>query len=181
VSSAPVGEVVRQMLKASDNSLAEVLARLVAVDRGATPDFEGGTGAVLAQLRDLGVDTSGATLTDASGLGAANRVSPAVLVDTLLAALDPAHTSLHGLVPSLPVAHLDGTLADRLPGEAAGRVRAKTGTLLEASSLTGTVVTADGRLLVFSVLADALPSGAVLQARQALDGWAGQLAACGCR
>ncbi|KAE8762294.1 D-alanyl-D-alanine carboxypeptidase/D-alanyl-D-alanine-endopeptidase [Georgenia thermotolerans] len=181
VASAPSGQVVRQMLKTSDNTLAEVLGRLVAVERGAAPDFEGATSAVLAQLGELGVNTTGVSLTDASGLGAANRVTATALVDTLLTALDPARTELHALVPSLPVAHLDGTLDDRLPGEAAGRVRAKTGTLLAASSLSGTVVTADGRLLVFSVLADGLTEGGTLQGRQAIDAWAERLAACGCR
>ncbi|GAA1651988.1 D-alanyl-D-alanine carboxypeptidase/D-alanyl-D-alanine endopeptidase [Georgenia ruanii] len=180
VASAPSGQVVRQMLKTSDNTLAEVLGRLVAVERGATADFEGATAAVLAQLGELGVDTTGVRLTDVSGLGAANRVTATALVDTLLTALEPARTALHALVPSLPVAHLDGTLDDRLPGEAAGRVRAKTGTLLAASSLSGTVVTADGRLLVFSVLTDGLSEGGTLQGRQAIDAWAERLAACGC-
>ncbi|MFD1506411.1 D-alanyl-D-alanine carboxypeptidase/D-alanyl-D-alanine-endopeptidase [Georgenia yuyongxinii] len=180
VSSAPVGEVVRQMLKVSDNSLAEVLARLVAVERGAPADFAGATASVLAQLGALGVDVSGVHLTDASGLSAQNRVPPSVIVEVLLTAMDPETTSLHGLVPALPVGGLDGTLAGRLTDDGAGRVRAKTGTLIQAISLSGTVVTEDGRLLAFAVLTDGIPAGAALQGRLATDAWAEQLAACGC-
>lgn len=180
VSSAPVAEVVRDMLKISDNSLAEVLARLVAVERGAPADFAGATASVLAQLAELGVDVTDVDLTDASGLSARNRVAPSVIVDVLLTAMDPDATSLHGLVPGLPVGGLDGTLADRLTDDGAGRVRAKTGTLIEAISLSGTVVTEDGRLLAFALLTDGIPAGAALQSRLATDAWAERLAACGC-
>ncbi|MFH5821948.1 D-alanyl-D-alanine carboxypeptidase/D-alanyl-D-alanine-endopeptidase [Georgenia sp. AZ-5] len=179
VSSAPVAELVRHMLKVSENSVAEVLARLVAIERGAAADFPGAAAAVPAQLGDLGIDVSGVTLVDGSGLSARNRIPPSVLVDVLVAGAGDAET-LRGLVPGLPVGALDGTLADRLAGEAAGRVRAKTGTLIEALSLSGTVVTTDGRLLAFAVLTDAVPAGAGLGTRTALDAWAQAVAACGC-
>jgi D-alanyl-D-alanine carboxypeptidase/D-alanyl-D-alanine-endopeptidase (penicillin-binding protein 4) len=58
-------------------------------------------------------------------------------------------------------------------------VRAKTGTLLGVNALAGTVVTADGRLLGFAVLADAA-SPAVVSAETALDRVTAALAACGC-
>ncbi|WP_127132021.1 D-alanyl-D-alanine carboxypeptidase/D-alanyl-D-alanine-endopeptidase [Georgenia sp. SYP-B2076] len=180
VRSAPVGEQVRYALKHSDNSVTEVLARLVAVERGDTADFAGATAAVLAQLDELGVDVSGVHLEDGSGLSMTNRVPPAVLADVLLTALDPEATSLHGLPPSLPVGGLDGTLDGRFSGGSAGIVRAKTGTLNQAISLSGTVVDADGRLLVFAVLTDSLPLGTALDARAAVDDWVDGLAACGC-
>lgn len=178
VSSAPVAEVVRDMLKRSDNSTAEVLARLVAVERGVTPDLAGATSAVRRGLEGLGVDVTGVRLADGSGLSASNRVPPAVLVDVMLTALET--DSLRGLLPALPVGGLDGTLDDRLTGEAAGRVRAKTGTLISAISLTGTLVDTGGRLLVFSVESDGLETGTAGQARLAIDAWAESVVTCGC-
>ncbi|WP_152816351.1 D-alanyl-D-alanine carboxypeptidase/D-alanyl-D-alanine endopeptidase [Georgenia subflava] len=181
VESATIGEIVRHTLKVSDNSVAEVLARLVAVERGATPDFAGATSAVRQQIAELGVDVSGVQIADGSGLSESNRVPAAVLVDVLRTAGGPDGASLHGLLPGMPVSGLDGTLADRLTGDAAGRVRAKTGTLIRAISLTGTVVTADGRPLLLSVLASDLEVGTALQARLAVDSLVRSLAACGCR
>ncbi|WP_324278120.1 D-alanyl-D-alanine carboxypeptidase [Blastococcus brunescens] len=80
----------------------------------------------------------------------------------------------------LPVAGYDGTLLDRGDaGAAPGTVRAKTGTLLGVHALAGTVVTTDGRLLSFAVLADG--SADELAAESALDDVAAALAGCGCR
>lgn len=180
VGSAPLSAVVRHMLKASDNSVAEALARLVAVERGQEPDFPGGTSAVRGQLGDLGVDVDGVTMADSSGLSTATTVPPSVLLDVLRLASEESHPSLHGLISGLPVGGLDGTLADRLTGDAAGHVRAKTGTLVRAVSLTGSVVTADGRPLLFSLLASDLEVGTGRQARIAVDAWVSSLAACGC-
>ena len=62
---------------------------------------------------------------------------------------------------SLAIAGVDGTLKDRMRGTAAaGNVRAKTGTLNVASSLSGYVTTANGHQLTFSLLmnGDPVPS-----------------------
>ena len=81
------------------------------------------------------------------------------------------------------MAGASGTLTDRFTGArdkaGLGVVRAKTGTLTGASSLSGTVVDADGRLLGFVLEADAVSS--TVAARAALDAAAAVLAGCGCR
>jgi D-alanyl-D-alanine carboxypeptidase/D-alanyl-D-alanine-endopeptidase (penicillin-binding protein 4) len=83
------------------------------------------------------------------------------------------------------VAAFSGTLADRFggatPGPGAGLVRAKTGTLMGVTSLAGVVADADGRLLVFAFLADAVPATGMGRARVVLDRIGATLAACGCR
>ena len=91
------------------------------------------------------------------------------------------HPQLRPLLTGLPVAALSGTLAERFDESAgaAGWVRAKTGSLRGVTSLAGTVQDADGRLLVFAVLADAVP--ATTAARDAVDSVAAALVACGCR
>ena len=64
---------------------------------------------------------------------------------------------------------------------AAGLVRAKTGSLPGVTSLAGTVVTAEGRLLAFAIIADRTPPGGQWAPRAAIDAFVQELAACGCR
>eukprot|EP01012_Entosiphon_sulcatum_P030833 TRINITY_DN38292_c0_g1_i1.p2 TRINITY_DN38292_c0_g1~~TRINITY_DN38292_c0_g1_i1.p2 ORF type:complete len:104 (+),score=16.04 TRINITY_DN38292_c0_g1_i1:1-312(+) len=54
---------------------------------------------------------------------------------------------------ALPVAGVDGTIRNRMRGTPAqGNARGKTGTLDKARSLSGYVTTADGQLVLFSLL-----------------------------
>lgn len=183
VASAPLSEVVGYTLTASDNTVADALARLVAVDTGATPDFAGSGRAVLDVVAGLGVPVDGLALADGSGLSDGSLLSPRSLTGVLAAASSAEHPRLRSLVTGLPVAALTGTLVDRFDATATARtaqgvVRAKTGSLTGTSSLAGTVVDADGRLLVFAVLVDATP--ATVPARAPLDEVAAALARCGC-
>ena len=82
------------------------------------------------------------------------------------------------------MAGLTGTLGNRYmdtsTSRGAGLVRAKTGTLNTVIALSGYVVDADGRLLVFSFIGNGLTPGAAGN-KAALDRTASVLAACGCR
>ena len=80
------------------------------------------------------------------------------------------------------VAGYAGTLAERAADGAGvpAAVRAKTGTLGGVNDLAGTVLTADGRLLAFAVLADGT-TGGLRASEAALDQVAAALAGCGCR
>jgi D-alanyl-D-alanine carboxypeptidase/D-alanyl-D-alanine-endopeptidase (penicillin-binding protein 4) len=183
VHSAPVERLVEQALSMSDNMLAEALARQVAVARHLPASFDGSAKAVLATLSDAGVDTAGVTLVDGSGLSRQDRVPAGVLAAVVRGAADGKLGNAAGLLSGLPVAGFDGTLADRGdsdPKTYPGTVRAKTGTLLGVHALAGTVVTEDGRLLAFALLADGT-SGSETAAESALDDVATQLARCGCR
>jgi serine-type D-Ala-D-Ala carboxypeptidase/endopeptidase (penicillin-binding protein 4) len=183
VRSAPIARLVEQALSMSDNMLAEALARQVALARKLPASFEGSAQAVTAALKDAGIETSGIHLVDGSGLSRADRVPVDTLVDLVGGAADGSFTRASGLLAGLPVAGYDGTLADRGdadPATSPGTVRAKTGTLLGVHALAGTVVTADGRLLAFAVVADAATGGEEA-AEAALDEVAATLAACGCR
>jgi serine-type D-Ala-D-Ala carboxypeptidase/endopeptidase (penicillin-binding protein 4) len=184
VRSAPLSELVTQMLLASDNVIAECLARQVALADGQPASFAGATSGIRATLARIGADP-GAGMHDGSGLAAADRVSTAALAALLrVVAGDPA---LHVVLDALPVSGWSGTLAGRYDTAdgtkaAAGLVRAKTGTLTGVSSLAGVVHARDGRLIAFAFIADRVAPGgaATVAADTALDRLALVLARCGC-
>jgi D-alanyl-D-alanine carboxypeptidase/D-alanyl-D-alanine-endopeptidase (penicillin-binding protein 4) len=180
VQSAPIARLVEQMLSQSDNMLAEALARQVALARDLPASFEGAGQAVPEALAEAGIDVTGVALADGSGLSLENKVPAAVLTEMVAGAADGSLDGASALLSGLPVAGYDGTLFDR--GDTAtapGTVRAKTGTLLGVHALAGTVVTVDGRLLAFAVVADGSTSEEAAEA--ALDDVAAALAGCGCR
>jgi D-alanyl-D-alanine carboxypeptidase/D-alanyl-D-alanine-endopeptidase (penicillin-binding protein 4) len=183
VESAPVVRLVEQAISASDNLLAESLARQVALAHDLPASFDGAARAVTDALTEAGLDTTGLTLADGSGLSSADQVAASLLVDALRGAADGSIPGAGDLLTGLPVAGYDGTLADRavVDGSGApGSVRAKTGTLQGVNDLAGTVLTADGRLLAFAVMADGTVGGLTV-GEGALDQVADALAGCGCR
>ena len=184
VRSPPVAALVERMLIDSDNNLAESLAHLVARARGLPPTFAGASQAIADALAELGAPGDGRGLVDGSGLSPLNRLTTAGLARVLALALDPARPALRTLLTGLPVAGFAGTLAERYvkppSSSGAGRVRAKTGSLNNVSTLAGVIETADGRLLVFAFSADRLPSRSASRGAEVLDTAAAGLARCGC-
>jgi D-alanyl-D-alanine carboxypeptidase/D-alanyl-D-alanine-endopeptidase (penicillin-binding protein 4) len=139
------------MDRRSDNYFAEVLNKGVAVAVGATGTMAHGRHEARRYLTSIGVGLRGARLYDGSGLSPADRLSPRQLVRLLRRVLGQpyADTFLH----SLPVAGVNGTLADRMrTGPAHGNAQAKTGTLDDASNLSGYVTSANGHRIVFSIM-----------------------------
>ncbi|WP_369369991.1 D-alanyl-D-alanine carboxypeptidase/D-alanyl-D-alanine-endopeptidase [Promicromonospora sp. Populi] len=179
VSSAPLAEVVGFAMQYSDNTITEVLGRLVAVDAGLPGSNDGATQAVIASAQRLGIDMTGARLRDCSGLGDGSYLGAQQLVDLLEVMVDPEQPELRSDAAGMPIAGLTGTLASRFTGTnpARGLARAKTGSLPRVRALAGTVVTADNRLLVFSILADAIPANQSVGATSIYDGFVGDLAA----
>ncbi len=182
VRSAPVARLVEQALSLSDNLLAESLARHVALARDLPASFEGAAEAVTAAVADAGVDVSGVELSDGSGLSRLDLVPVSVLADLVAGAAGGSLDGASAVVSGLAVAGYDGTLADRGdddPATAPGAVRGKTGTLLGVHGLAGTVVTADGRLLAYALVANGTTGGGGPE-EAALDAAVSALAACGC-
>jgi D-alanyl-D-alanine carboxypeptidase/D-alanyl-D-alanine-endopeptidase (penicillin-binding protein 4) len=179
VQSQPLARIVETMLLESDNVLAEMLARQVAVAKGVPASFDGATQAVRTVLTELRVPMpASGGLVDGSGLSDDNRVTTNQLVAVLHRAMSPDHPQLRVLLSGLPVAGYSGTLGER-GGAGLGVVRAKTGTLSHVNALAGYVVDADGRTLVFAVVADATSNK--WAAEGALDRIAAQISRCGCR
>ncbi|MGY0060392.1 D-alanyl-D-alanine carboxypeptidase/D-alanyl-D-alanine endopeptidase [Streptomyces sp. LZ34] len=181
VRSQPLSALVERALTNSDNDIAEALARQTAVAAGEPASFDGAGRAVMDRLNKLRLPLSGARIADGSGLDRADHVTAALLAQVLVRAADLDHPELRPVLTGLPVAGFTGTLRGRYAQEAVGRgvVRAKTGTLTGVNTLAGTVVDADGRLLVFAFMTNETtdPQGA----QRALDRMASALANCGCR
>lgn len=170
VESAPMTELVREMLRSSDNSLAEALARLVAIARGADASW----GSVQREIRDavaeLGLDASGCEFVDGSGLSDDNRLTPR-FVAQLLQRGYLGEEPFASLVPLLTVsgqtmAASRFTGANRVVGDS---VRAKTGFINSVHSLAGIVTTRGQRNLVFAVFACDLDTPVDREARLAVD------------
>lgn len=179
--SAPTSSLVERMLTHSDNDIGEALARQTALADGAPADFDGAGDAVRDRLAKLGLPVKGAKIVDGSGLDRTGKVPAELLTRVLALAADPDRPELRPALTGLPVAGFSGTL-DRRYADAergAGLVRAKTGTLTGVNTLAGSVVDADGRLLVFAFMTTGTTDRE--GAQKALDKLASSLANCGCR
>jgi D-alanyl-D-alanine carboxypeptidase/D-alanyl-D-alanine-endopeptidase (penicillin-binding protein 4) len=169
VSSPPMERLVRLTNKPSDNFLAEMLLKDLAMQvygRGTTV-----AGARLAAgfARRLG---SRVRQVDGSGLSTADRASPYRVVRLLLAML--RRQEFAAFYRSLSIAGRDGTLAHRMRrGPARRRCRGKTGTLPGVSALSGYCRARSGDLYVFSILMNGVNPYA---ARPLQDRMAGALA-----
>ncbi|QNG21096.1 D-alanyl-D-alanine carboxypeptidase/D-alanyl-D-alanine-endopeptidase [Rhodococcus triatomae] len=180
VRSAPLRDRLQQMMEHSDNVLAEAIGREIAIHAGAAGSFDGAAAAIGQALYTAGFDMTGLVMHDASGLSVDDRVTPRLLDQILTAAAAGEHTELRPMLDYLPVAGSTGSLSDRYASgnrDGAGWVRAKTGTLSEASGLAGYVVDQSGRVLTFALLSNGRPPH---ESRPALDALAATLRNCGC-
>jgi D-alanyl-D-alanine carboxypeptidase/D-alanyl-D-alanine-endopeptidase (penicillin-binding protein 4) len=188
VSSPPLTAIVEQMLTESNNVIAEVLARHVAIALGMPATFSGAAAADMTELRRLGITTP-ASLVDGSGLSSDDKIAPETLVRVLAAAA--GRQELRGAISGLPVAGFTGTLSagdsdfgqigGAAGGAARGVVRAKTGNLSTVATLAGLVYDKAGTLLLFAIMAPQVPGAYQLPgAAAAIDAAAAGLAGCGC-
>lgn len=151
--SASLDEIIDVTLKWSRNLYAETLLHAAAPDDApATP--QAGLEVVRDTLRRWGIMPDFLIPYDGSGLSRYSYVTADSLV-WLLTYLwsDPAFDER--IRSALPVAGESGTLAHRLVGTvAAGRVRAKTGSMSGVRTLSGYLTTLDGETLAFAILAN---------------------------
>ncbi|BBY26214.1 D-alanyl-D-alanine carboxypeptidase/D-alanyl-D-alanine endopeptidase [Mycolicibacterium sediminis] len=177
VTSPPLMERLRDMMNASDNVMAESIGREVAMAVGKPVSFDGAARAVLDEVGRAGIDTRGAVLRDGSGLSVDDRLTAETLDEVVTAAAGPDEPRLRPLVDLFPIAGGSGTLSNRyLNTDAAGLLRAKTGSLTGTNALAGIVTDASGRVLTFTFISnDAGPTG-----RTSLDALATALSTCGC-
>jgi D-alanyl-D-alanine carboxypeptidase/D-alanyl-D-alanine-endopeptidase (penicillin-binding protein 4) len=163
VASPSLAQEVDAMLTVSDDTAAELFTKELGYHLTSAGTTAAGVAAIRADLAEDGLPVSQVTLYDGSGLDRGDRLTCRVLV------ADLQHVGAGGLVAQgLPVAGQTGTLRGRLAGTpAAGRLRAKTGTLDNVSALSGFVLpkpgvavagTDLGQPIVFSLIMNGVPS-----------------------
>lgn len=152
-----LAELLAFMNKESDNFSAEHLLKTLGAEATGQGSWVSGIAAIRAELLEAGLDLSSVRLVDGSGMareaGGGNRASAALVVDLLdfMAHQEPRISQ--PFFDSLPIGGLDGSLKARFTEERfAGRVRAKTGFINGASTLSGYLHRPDGGILAFSML-----------------------------
>jgi len=149
VPSLPLHSIVKEMLTFSDNNTAELLLKAVGRKDGGAGSTEAGLKVAEQVLAEQGLDLDGVVLLDGSGLDTGNRLS-CRLLDDVLGDAGPTGPIADGLAVADGA---DGTLRDRFSkSPAAGRVRAKTGTLKAVTALSGWVRTTSERDVRFSTI-----------------------------
>ena len=152
-TSDPLVEVLRIIDKLSQNLHAELVLREVAKTQRRVGSFEAGLEELRRFLDEARISPDAYSLVDGSGLSRLNLASASAIVGLLRHMY--ASNQRDVFMGLLPVGARDGTLQTRfLHTRAAGRIRAKTGTLTHVSALSGYADKANGTVLAFSILAN---------------------------
>lgn len=155
--SLPMKDIAREVQKPSQNLYTDLLLAHVGerTRTAKTPAGETSEDLGLAELNkfleQVGIEKGETIFEEGSGLSRNNMTTPNATV-TLLRFMS-RHACAKAYLDALPVAGVDGTLKSRMKGTpAAGNVRAKTGTLLWANTISGHVRTSAGEHLLFSLM-----------------------------
>ncbi|HEY6912426.1 MAG TPA: D-alanyl-D-alanine carboxypeptidase/D-alanyl-D-alanine-endopeptidase [Myxococcales bacterium] len=151
--SPALAEIVRDMNKVSSNFIAEMLIKTLGAELKGTPgSWPKGLDVAEDLLAELGLPRGTYVLKNGSGLNDTNRFT-ARQIATLLQAVWKRFPVAAEFISSLGIAARDGTMRLRMEGtDAAGRLRAKTGTLERVTALSGYVQSLGGERFVFSVM-----------------------------
>ncbi len=149
--SDSLGAVLPELLKPSDNQIAEMIVRTLGHEEEGRGTAGAGLGVMEDRLEEWGVEAGAVDLRDGSGMSRYNQVTPAAMTRLLRRLWQlPDFEMFRG---SLPVAAEDGTMGGRLRGTpAAGNLTGKTGSLSSVRALSGYVRAGDDRTLVYSLL-----------------------------
>jgi D-alanyl-D-alanine carboxypeptidase/D-alanyl-D-alanine-endopeptidase (penicillin-binding protein 4) len=169
--SPPFGLIAAQTLKPSQNLYTELILRTLGKTIASVPSVTGpiiapanepvtsedaGLLVVRKFLTEAGVNPDELVLTDGSGLSRNDMVTAGATVQLLI--YMSRHRYGAAFRDALPLAGVDGTLRNRFKGtQAENNIRAKTGSLSSAASLSGYVTSAAGERLVFSIMVNNYP------------------------
>ena len=149
--SPPLAELLRAMLKVSQNLHAEMLLREVGLRTQGQGTVEAGLREMRIFLGELQIPASAWVSEDGSGLARNDEVSPRAVTRLLTAMAAGPHRALWREL--LPVGGQDGTLSNRLCCTTdVVSIRAKTGSLSRAVTLSGYADSPANGKLAFSIL-----------------------------
>ncbi|SPW28860.1 D-alanyl-D-alanine carboxypeptidase dacB precursor [Edwardsiella tarda] len=150
--SAPLHDLLRIMLKKSDNMIADTVFRTIGHSYFGVPGtWRAGSDAVRQILRKkAGINLGNSVVVDGSGLSRHNLISPATMMEVLQ--YIAKNDNQLNFISMLPLAGYDGTLQYRGGLHEAGvdgKVSAKTGSLQGVYNLAGFITTASGQRMAF--------------------------------
>jgi D-alanyl-D-alanine carboxypeptidase/D-alanyl-D-alanine-endopeptidase (penicillin-binding protein 4) len=182
VQSRPMREWIGNLLRVSDNTLSENIARLASLEAGFDGSMASLTPLFQQVLSKRGLDVSGLEIVDASGLSRDNRV-PAALVNDLLLLVHQGVGEYSVIKSGFPVSGNPGSLRTRLANKnhapARGLVAAKTGFITTGYSLSGFLTARDKTELIFTVYN--LNDRVKLSQRRAMDNLIYRFFQCGAK
>ncbi|MEI8390988.1 MAG: D-alanyl-D-alanine carboxypeptidase/D-alanyl-D-alanine-endopeptidase [Actinomycetes bacterium] len=148
ISSAPLVEIIGEMLRNSDNNTAEIILKEMGFRAQQAATRAAGISVVMNTLTAWGVVLDGVTFSDGSGLSRDNKVTCAAFLQIL-----ERFTIDDPIVSQMAVAGVSGTLANYfIGGPLEGRLHAKTGSLGGVKALVGYVEVDGGSLIRFVLL-----------------------------
>jgi D-alanyl-D-alanine carboxypeptidase/D-alanyl-D-alanine-endopeptidase (penicillin-binding protein 4) len=157
VDSPPLSDIAREVMKPSQNLYTDLLLAIVGEQHRLAETSPNETSEELGIrelnkfLSEAGVKRDDVFFEEGSGLSRNNLTTPNAT--SALLQFMSRHKCADVYLNALPIAGVDGTLRNRMKGTAAANnVRAKTGTLRWANSLSGYVTTAAGERLIFSIM-----------------------------
>ena len=154
--SLPLREIVKLTYKESRNLYAEMLLRTLGRQVKQSGGLDAGLEALNDFVQEAGAGPGETVFADGSGLSRDDLVTP----ETVVKLLDymAGGSSFDVFLESLPVAGVDGTLADRFKAaRLKGRIHAKTGTLEGVNALSGYMVLPSGKRLAFCIIGNNHP------------------------
>ncbi len=186
IGSQPMRDIAREIQKPSQNLYTDLV--LAHIGAGQTEASAGDATSEDVGIRELekflkkaGVRSGDVRFEEGSGLSRNNLTTP----DATIALLQfmNRHAESRTYFDALPVAGVDGTLKNRFKNTVAeGNVRAKTGTLRWASSISGHATTAAGERWIFCIMLNRYAAPDVEHsARAELDRMVLELAGCKAR
>ena len=149
--SQPLTQDLRVINKVSQNLHAELMLRLLGKEKGTSGSIEAGLEVMRGFLVNAGIQPNQFVFYDGSGLSREDLVTPQAIVSLLQYCQRQSWGQAFN--DTLPIAAIDGSLADRFHNTAAaGAVHAKTGSLTHVYSLAGYGTTQSGDHIAFSVI-----------------------------